>query len=763
MASAVDDDTQQAVASGRETVGAMLGAAQSHLQKVFIVAVVGLIATIYVLQEFVWDQLRNDLFSRMSAEVRAGTEVVAVTPFDVILLQVKIGLVVGILLALPLLIWYSRDALRARGLWPGERVARWKLAGIVLMSLVLFAVGIAYAYLLFFPLMFEFLASNAIKVGFKPTYSIVKWAEFILLLMLSFGLAAQLPLVMSALSYTGIVKYETFRDKWRYAVIGIFVFGALFSPPDPFTQIMWALPLILLYGFSLQLAKMASIVRRSSDQVDVSSVVRDRWNVLAGVTFVVGVGVYAFFTRGGLTYVNRALQLIPANYRPSPLVPISQTMGLPGDVAAGIVAGAVALVAAGATLFYLVAKALGAVDRGTAGTAAPASAGDPADIDLSELDAAGVRAAPPEVFAEMTEDESGAAASAAMDDDQPEKARAILDRFDEAEELREAQEQQEATEAAAAGVSAGAEGTANGADAAEDEGNTVSQTAAGMMSAFTEDEKTEDDIGGYYYDIAFILESLTSKAFRLVAVFMIVLAVSFGWLYQGGIKRIKDTFFARMPGALESQVDIVTLHPVEALIFEIKFSTLLALVATVPLMLYYAWPRLKERGFVRGDPRVMLVWGTTLILGVIGGSALGFNVIAPGVISWLATDAISANMIIAYRINNFGWLVIYTTVGIGLLAEIPVSMVLFHLGGVVSYHRMRAVWRQVVVAVFALAAFLSPRGVFTMLLLAIPAVVAYGIGLLLLWVITLGGRRGRPKPDPGTEEPAGSEDAAGGV
>jgi sec-independent protein translocase protein TatC len=156
----------------------------------------------------------------------------------------------------------------------------------------------------------------------------------------------------------------------------------------------------------------------------------------------------------------------------------------------------------------------------------------------------------------------------------------------------------------------------------------------------------------------------------------------------------------------------------------------------------------------------MLVWGTSLILGVIAGSYLGFNVVAPGVISWLATDAINADMIIAYRINNFGWLVIYTTVGIGLLAEIPVSMVLFHLGGVVSYQRMRSVWRQFVVAVFALAAFLSPRGVFTMLLLAIPAVFAYGVGLLFLWVITLGGRRGGPKPTPEPEGPA-AEDAAG--
>ncbi len=49
---------------------------------------------------------------------------------------------------------------------------------------------------------------------------------------------------MTGLSYAEIVPYELFRDKWRHAIVGIFAFGALFTPPDPFTQIMWAVPLV---------------------------------------------------------------------------------------------------------------------------------------------------------------------------------------------------------------------------------------------------------------------------------------------------------------------------------------------------------------------------------------------------------------------------------------------------------------------------------------------------------------------------------------
>ncbi|MFB6164410.1 MAG: twin-arginine translocase subunit TatC [Haloarculaceae archaeon] len=733
MSGAVDEDTRRTIQEGRETVGAMLSAAQSDLQKVFIVAVVGLVGTIYVLRRFVWGQLKTDLFSQMAPGVREATKVVAITPFDVILLQVKIGIVIGLLLALPVLIWYSRDALRARGLWPGERVPRWRLAVLALFAVALFVGGIAYSYEVFFPLMFSFLASNAVNVGFDPTYSIVKWAQFVFLVALSFGLAAELPLVMSGLSYTGIVPYETFRDKWRHAMVVIFTFGALFTPPDPVTQVMWASPLVILYGFSLQLTKVVVTAKRSGDAVDLRGLVRRRWNVLAGVGVLSFAAVYAYFTRGGVAATNallaRALSALPWDYHVA-LPGIAQATGLSTTVGAALVGVVVALVAVLVAGFVLASRALAAA----APAAGAGPSGSPAAIDLGELDAAGIRAAPPEAFDALSEDEAVDLARQAMDAEQPETAQAILDRFDEAEERTGAEQ---ASDAEADGAEAAA--------AEEEEAGRVTQTAAGMMNAFTEDETTEEDVGGYYFDAAYILESLTSKAFRLVAVFMVVLAGTFGWLYTGGIKSVKDSFFSQMPTAVQPEVHIVTLHPVEALLFEIKFSTLLAIVATLPLVLYYAWPAMKERGWVRGDPRIMLVWGGSLLAGIAIGSVVGFLYVAPAVISWLAADAVRSHMVIAYRINTFGWLVIYTTVGVGLLAEIPVSMTLFHVGGIVSYDTMQRYWREVVVALFAASALLSPRGVFTMLLMAIPAALAYLLGLAVLWVITLGGRRGRPR------------------
>jgi sec-independent protein translocase protein TatC len=201
MASALDEDTVRTVQSGRATIGAMLSTAQTHLQKVFIVFVVGMIGTILALQYGVWDRLRQDLlYSKMDLTTQQATSIVAVTPFDVILLQLKIGVIFGVLVSLPLVIWFGRDALRARDLWPSDQIPRWKVYGVLVLVAGLFAIGVSYAYELFFPLMFDFLAGNADSAGFLPKYSIVMWFQFVALLATSFGLAAQLPLVMSVLS-----------------------------------------------------------------------------------------------------------------------------------------------------------------------------------------------------------------------------------------------------------------------------------------------------------------------------------------------------------------------------------------------------------------------------------------------------------------------------------------------------------------------------------------------------------------------------------
>ena len=895
VSSALDEETRETLASGRQTVGAMLRSAQKDLQKVFIVFLVGFLGTFYALRLAVWSFLKGVTKARLNAQTEGEVEIIAQTPFDVILLQAKIGLIVGIIVAIPPLIYLSRDALRRRGLWPDAPVARWKLGLVLLTAAVLFLIGVVYGYAVFFPFMFAFLANNALSAGISPTYSIVKWAQFIALLTFSFGFAAQMPLLVTALSYAEVVPYETFRDKWRHAIAGIFVFGAFFSPPDPFTQVMWAVPLIVLYVASLYLAKVVVTAKRGGDELDLPGVVRSGWNVVGAVAVAAAGSVYLVATQGGIEAINGLLAEVTTRRLPM----VAEPVVIAAAAVTGVVGGLVAL----AVLVY---RELAVV--------AESEMGDPTALDLDELDEEGVRAAPSEAFAELTEEEALAAADQAIEAGEKPKAKAILDRFDEATAEESAAPETDTGPArdlfaadvglvgaiqrgrefvdwnsrvrglwnilagiavlvfgvgyalierpevssevlaavglarpdvpallgvsptetllvfAAAGVGialllgsgillyaaylAGSDPTAVDlhvlsqsqlerlpdvtfaalserrvrflADRAADRGNPerartlldrfddaemaepeteapsadqlpgVADDAGGRLSragsAFMDDLTDEDDeetIGGYYDDVAFVLDSMRSGLFRIVAVFGLTLVGVFAWLYSGGIGELREDFVSRLPpevvGESAEQFGVIALHPVEALIFEVKFSTLLGVVAALPVAAYYAWPALRDRGFVRGRRQVIFGWTAVLLVGLLGGFVLGYSIIAPELISWLVADVLAAGGVVSYRLKQFFWLLIFTTIGIGFLADIPVLMVLLNTAGL-SYQAMRARWREMTLGILVFAAFFTPADIITMFLVTVPIMVAYGIGLLVLFLLTLGGRRNLSKP-----------------
>ncbi|TYL39535.1 translocase [Natronococcus pandeyae] len=776
MSSAVDEDTARAINTGRETIGALLSSVQTHLQKVFIVFVIGFVGSFYALRIWIWDFLEATAESEMSQEVAVATDIITRTPFEVILLQAKIGMLVGIILAIPALVYFSRDKLRQRGFRSVVPISKLYMAGFAVTSFVLFWVGVFYAYAVFFPFAFDFLAVVAYEAGVDPSWGITEFTEFIALLTLSFGLAAQMPLFMGVLSYTEIVPYETFRDKWRHAAVAITVFGAMFSPPDPFTLVMWALPLFALYVFSLGLSKVVTNVRRrGAAELDTgTALMKRRLFQFIGLVIVAGVAAIAFINLGGFTIVSESVYpQLPDALQPADgnigLSPIAAEHGLLGELAVG----AIAAVSIG--FLVLIGYALKILQSPVYPREDDIRAADTAeDVDFETLEAPDIEDVPATVFLEMEEEEALEYSRKAMYDDNRDKAQAILDRFDGLQKQQEEAADEEGDSSAGATGATGA-GAAAAEGGEEEEGSFVSSTAAGMLDAFTEEETTEDDIGGYAYDLAFIFNSLTSKMFYIVGVFMAVLGGTFVALYQGGFGVILAQFVNRVPDEVlnevaegndadvsgaESTTDligdlglVIALHPVEVLIFMVKVSTILAIIAVLPLILYWGWPAARERGLVRGDPRVILVWGGAMLGGFGLGLFLGFYWIAPAVISYLITDAVTNGMIVTYRINSFSWLVIYTTIGVGFLFNIVVTMALFHIGGIVNYRTMLARWRPVVVGIFTAAAFFSPKGILTMLMVAIPIALTYVLGLVVLYVLTGGGRffgggrGGTPEPE----------------
>ncbi|MFC4989937.1 twin-arginine translocase subunit TatC [Saliphagus infecundisoli] len=769
MSSAVDEDTLRAIDSGRQTIAEVLSVAQNHLQKIFIVFVIGFIGSFYALRIYVWEFLKATAEAEMSSQLAGQTDVITRTPFEVILLQAKIGMIVGAIVSIPAVLYFARKPIRERGYESAIPISTASIVGFVVSALGLFCLGIVYAYVVFFPFAFEFLAGNADSAGVNPNFGITEFTNFMALLTISFGLAAQLPLFMGALAYTEIVPYETFRDKWRHSIVAIAVFGALFSPPDPFTLVMWMIPLTALYAFSLGLAKLLTNTRRrgAAEAIGGTSLLRKRALQAGGILGVVWLAVAGFVEFGGFDVLEDELYpFLPELIRPggpTALETLGAEYGTVGAFLAGLL---VAAVIGFLALFVYTIKVLQEpvhprIDQ--------IRTGEPEEIDIDVLDADAIDAVPPQAFLEMDEDEAMDHARQAMFDDDREKAQAILDRFDtlHAEDEGPTAEGEGGAAGAVAGDAATAGETAGGGSEGppapeEEEGNVFSSTAADILNSFTEEETTEEDIGGYAYDIAFIFQSLTSRMFRIVGLFMVVMGGVFMGLYSGGLGWVLETFVSNVPRELlvslaelrgtnvspdaDTQTLIqegdfvIALHPVEVLIFEVKVSVIAGIIAVLPLILYYAWPALKERGLARGDRRVFVLWGGGLIAGFAVGTFLGFFWIAPSVISYLISDSIDAGMVISYRIKHFIWMVIFTTIGIGFLLNIVVTMALFHVGGLVPYRTMLRGWRVVIVAIFTVAAFATPSGILTMLLFAFPIAFTYLLGLGILYVLTAGGR-----------------------
>ena len=173
-----------------------------------------------------------------------ATEVV--TPFFV---PIKVAMMTAFLGALPVIL-YQVWAFIAPGLYAHERKLIVPLVGA---SLVLFFCGMAFAYFLVFPVVFGFIVGIA-PVGVAVMTDIGKYLDFVITMFLAFGITFEVPIVVIALAMTGMVEIAKFREARPYVIVGAFVIGAIFTPPDVVSQVMLAVPLWLLYELGIIVA-----------------------------------------------------------------------------------------------------------------------------------------------------------------------------------------------------------------------------------------------------------------------------------------------------------------------------------------------------------------------------------------------------------------------------------------------------------------------------------------------------------------------------
>ncbi len=158
----------------------------------------------------------------------------------------KISLLAGILFALPV-IFYQFWMFVAPGLYQKERKV---ILPLVFISLIFFAAGALFAYFLVFPYGFKFFLGFATDT-IRPLPSMKEYLGFASKLLLAFGLAFEMPLVIVFFARFGFVSVDFLKKNRKYAILVFFAGSALITPPDVVTQIMLSVPLMALYELSI--------------------------------------------------------------------------------------------------------------------------------------------------------------------------------------------------------------------------------------------------------------------------------------------------------------------------------------------------------------------------------------------------------------------------------------------------------------------------------------------------------------------------------
>jgi sec-independent protein translocase protein TatC len=180
-----------------------------------------------------------------------GATMIATQVASPFITPIKTTFFVALFLAMPVVI-YQCWAFVAPGLYRRER--RFAVP-LLVSSVVLFYVGVAFAYFLVFPTVFGFLM-GATPSGVTMMTDIASYLDFALLTCFAFGAAFEVPVATVLLIGTGLVSAETLARQRAYVFLGAFVVGAVLTPPDVISQTMLAVPMYLLFEGGLVMARL---------------------------------------------------------------------------------------------------------------------------------------------------------------------------------------------------------------------------------------------------------------------------------------------------------------------------------------------------------------------------------------------------------------------------------------------------------------------------------------------------------------------------
>jgi sec-independent protein translocase protein TatC len=223
-----------------------------ELRNRLLKVVLGFVLVFFALFPFA-NKIYALLAAPMLAKLPAGGQMIATAVTTPFFIPMKVAMMAAFMIALPHTL-YQIWAFVAPGLYAHEKKL---MVPVIAASSLLFLAGMAFAYFAVFPVVFGFIVSSA-PAGVAVMTDIAQYLDFVLTLFMAFGLAFEVPIAVVLVARFGWVTIAQLKEARSYVIVGAFILGAIFTPPDIISQFMLAVPLWLLYEAGIVVAQLSN-------------------------------------------------------------------------------------------------------------------------------------------------------------------------------------------------------------------------------------------------------------------------------------------------------------------------------------------------------------------------------------------------------------------------------------------------------------------------------------------------------------------------